>query len=122
MVTKQFSINLAKGDAKIKRERHSNYNLRIHNPQPSQVMVLIDSLVVDGSKTCSLFDLLDLLSVLTMGNFQPILINSENQVVDGNKRLLVAIMKGWNQVPAVKEGGYGVIDLDFMCNPLKKIA
>lgn len=122
MEPKRFSINHLEGDTSVNLERHAQGNLRIRHPHPSQVMVSIDSLVVNGSKTCSLIDILDLLSVLTMGNFQPILVNNENQVVDGNKRLLVAILKGWTQVPAVKEGGYGVIDLDFMCNPLKKIA
>lgn len=99
---------------------HRTFNL--YRPLTNEVRVSIDSLVVDFSKTCSLSELIELHSVLTIENFQPILINSENQVVDGNKRLLVAIMNDWSKVPVIREGGYGKIDLDVLFGSSKKVA
>jgi hypothetical protein len=99
-----------------------HHTLNLHRTATNQVIVPIDSLVLDASKRCSLNELLEFLSMVRIDNFQPILINAENQVVEGNKRLLVAIMKGWKTIAVVKEGGYGMIDLDFLCGSEKKVA
>jgi hypothetical protein len=102
--------------------RLTHHTLNLHHPLTNEVRVSIDSLVVDFSKTCSLNELIRLHSALTIENFQPLLINSENQVVDGNKRLLVAIMNDWSKVPVIREGGYGKIDLDILFSSPMKVA